>query len=192
MEEEVVMEEGTKKTFPIKKTIITVIVVAIVLALLIGIINSVKPSPEKTVKNFLKLINKGKIAKAYEYVDIVGMEVFSVNDLEDFVDDYKDFKDDHEDEIEDAEETMKEYAEEYEEELEDYDEFSVEIKKISKAKKVKKAKNLYKVTAKVKTVVKEDEDDDTDRDTNKIDFYVYKVNGKYKIVGMKGGSFLNF
>ena len=37
--EEVVMEEGTKKSFPIKKTIITVVVIAVILALVIGIFN---------------------------------------------------------------------------------------------------------------------------------------------------------
>ena len=66
-----------------------------------------------------------------------------------------------------------------------------DIKKMKSAKKVKDAKNLYKVNTKMKVTVKSD--DDTDRNTTTVDFYVYKVKGKFYIVGMdtKSGDGLN-
>lgn len=186
--EEVVMEEGTKKSFPIKKTIITVVVIAVILALVIGIFNLVRPTPEKTVKNFIKQMNKGKVSNAFEYVDLVGMQVFDEDNLEDFVEDYKDAKEDDEIDEEEADDMI----ESLEEEIGEYEEFSMELKSIKKAKKVKSAKNLYKVKAKVKVTIKEDDDSKTNRNTNDIEFYVYKANGKFKIVGMDGGSLFGF
>jgi cell division septum initiation protein DivIVA len=149
------------------------------------------PTPEKAVKNFIKQMNKGKVSKAFEYVDFVGMGVFDSDNLDDFVEDYKDAKEDYEEDQDEIDEALEERIEEMEEGIGEYEQFSMELKSIKKAKKVKSAKNLYKVKAKVKVVVKE-EDSSANRNTNDVTFYVYKTGGKYKIVGMEGGSLMNF
>ena len=59
--EEVVMEEGTKKSFPIKKTIITVVVIAVILALVIGIFNLVRPRKDKITSELRNNLIEGDI-----------------------------------------------------------------------------------------------------------------------------------
>ena len=183
-ENEVVMEGNNEKNGNTKKIIIAVVAIVVVILAIVGIVNAVKPSPEKAVKSFLKNLDSKKIEKAIDQMDFVGMAAFDEceDDYEDFKDNYNDFKDEYEDDKEETEEYIDEMVEELQDTIDDLDEFNVEIKEVKKARKVKDAKNLYKVRAKIKTIVKSD--DDTERDNSTIDFYVYKVSGKYKIVGM--------
>lgn len=182
-----VINDGSSKKSSVKKIVIGVVVLAVIIAIIIGIVNIVKPTPEKAVKNFLKYMGDGKVSKAFDMVDMVGIAAFQEcdGDYEDFKDNYEDYKDEYEDAKDEAEDYLDKMVESMEEEIEDYEKFDIEIKKVKSAKKVKGAKNLYKVSAKFKTTVKEDDDSDTEKETNEGDFYVYKVKGKYLIVGVE-------
>lgn len=189
-ENEVVMEGDKVKKSGIKKIIIAVVAIIVAILVIVGIVNAVKPTPEKTVKEFLKNLEDKKVSKIVKQIDFYGIDAFydCDGDYEDFKDEYDSAKDDHEDEIDDY---IDEIKDNLEDELDDIDDIKIEIKKMKKAKKVKDAKNLYRVNAKVKVTV--EEDDDKNRETSTIDFYVYKKSGKYYIVGMdtKSGEGLN-
>ena len=59
MEEEVVMEQGEKNNKnSLKKIIIAIIVIAIVAIIITGIVNAVKPTPEKTVVTEISITPK--------------------------------------------------------------------------------------------------------------------------------------
>ena len=183
MEENQVVNDATPiKKGGVKKIIIAVVVIAVIIAAVVGIINLVKPSPEKTVKEMLKAFGNKKASKVIDCYDFVGAATWTkcAGDYEDFVDEYKDNKEDMEDDIEDYKDSAKEALEEG---FDEVDKLKVEIKEIKNAKSVKKAKGLYTVKAKVKVEYKED--DDTERDTSTYNFYVYNVKGKYKIVGIE-------
>lgn len=187
MEENEVVMEGAKKAFPIKKLIIAIIAIVVVVAAVIGIVNLVKPTPEKTVKEFLKAFGNKKASKVVDCYDFVGASAWAAcdGDYEDFADNYKDFKEEFEDEEEDYNDMIDEAKEGLEESFEEVDKLKIEIKDVKKAKSVKKAKNLYTVKAKVKVEYKLEDEDDTERDTSTYNFYVYKKSGKYYIVGIE-------
>ncbi|MCI8310318.1 MAG: hypothetical protein HFJ45_09235 [Clostridia bacterium] len=193
MEEEVVMEQGEKNNKnSLKKIIIAIIVIAIVAIIITGIVNAVKPTPEKTVKKFIEYIDKGKVSEAYKLVDLKGMVLFPKLDEEDykeFKDEYKGFDEDWEDIEDDAKEDIDEVIEELEDDIDDFEEFDVEIKtKKLKSRKVGKSGILYSVKVKAKTVIKTDGDAKTQRDTEDYVFYLMKKNKKYYVVGITGSG----
>ena len=195
-ENEVVMEGEAVKGGATKKIIIGIVALIAVILIIVGIVNVVRPTPEKTVKNFLKGLDSKKASKVVDSMDFIGMYAYSQcdGDYEDFVDTYNDLKEDAEDDEDDYKDAIDDFKDTLEEAFEDMDTLNVEIKKIKSAKKVKDAKNLYKVNAQVKIEVKEDEDDKTERDTSTYDFYVYKKSGNYYVVGIdtkKGDGLLN-
>ena len=190
MEEEVVMEGSEKngKGSPIKKIIIAVIAILVIIAIIIGIVKIVKPTPEKTVKEFVKAINKEKASNISKLVDLKGLYTFaSLDSYKDFKDEYKDFDEKWEEIEDDAKDQIEEFNDDFSDKLDEYEEFSVEIKSIKKPRKV--SGNLYSIKAKIKTVVKE-EDEKTDRDTSDYVFYVLKKENKYYLVGITGGDVL--
>ena len=75
-----------------------------------------------------------------------------------------------------------------EEEISEFDKFSFELKEIKSTKKVKDAKNLYKVKAKVKYTIKSEDHYIDRKDTETFEIYVMKNGGKYSIVGLDGSS----
>lgn len=194
MEEEVVMEDNSPKGGKVKKTIITVLIIVVIIAVIVGVVNLIRPTPAKTVKKAIKSLNKGNISEVMDLVDYQGLTAYysTSDDLEDFYDEYKDLSDDDDfqDDLEDFNEELDENVEDLEETISDFDKFSFELKEIKSSKKVSKAKNLYKVRAKVKYTIQSDDEDIDLKDTATIDFYVMKKSGKYYIVGIDGASSL--
>lgn len=191
MEDNNVVTNGKKSS---SKLIITIIAIVAIIAIVCGIICAVKSSPEKTVKTFLKNIENKKASKIVDQMDIVGLGAWSAcygkyKDFEDKYDEYKEEYDDlDKDEINEQLDSMKE---ELEDSFENVDKIKIDVKKMKSAKKVSGTKNLYKVNTKMKVTTKVD--DDKESDTTTVDFYVYKVKGKYYIVGMdtKSGNGLD-
>ncbi|MBR2290072.1 MAG: hypothetical protein IJ867_05690 [Clostridia bacterium] len=185
-ENEVVMEEAVKKS-PAKGIIIGMIVLVAIILAIVGIVNAAKPTPEKTVKNFLKAVDGKKAEKIIDNMDFIGwfaLASLDEDEYEEFADTYKEYKEDVDDNEDDYKDMLDEAKENLDDMFEDVDKLNIEVKDMKKAKKVKNAKNLFKVTAKVKVEYKEEDDDKPDRDTSTYDFYVYKKSGKYYIVGI--------
>ncbi len=180
----------TKKVNNNKKIITGISILVVAIVLIICIVVAVRPTPEKTAKKFLQYLDKGKFSKAFDLVDVVGAGAWANcnGDYEDFNDYYDDYSDKYEDDDmkDKLDDMIDSTVEGMEDSLGDAEKYGVEIKKIKKAKKVKDAKNLYKVEAKVKVEYQEDEDDDVERDTTTVDIYVFKKGGKYYIVGTDG------
>jgi len=183
-ENDVVMDSATKNGLS-KKLIIAVVAIVAIIAVVAGIIFAVRQTPEKAVKTFLKNYENKKASKVVEQMDLVGLTAWVEcdGDYEDFSDKYDKYKEKFEDLDDDEyEEQVESMKEELEDKFEDIDKIKIEIKKIKSAKKVKDAKNLYKVNAKIKISITED--DDTNKSTSTVDFYVYKKSGKFYIIGM--------
>jgi len=183
-----VVNDGTApiKNGGAKKIVIGVVALVIIIAAIVGIVMLVKPSPEKTVKEFLNAFGNKKASKVIDCYDFIGAAAWAEcdGDYEDFVENYKDYKEEMEDDKDEYDEMVETTKEGLEEEFDEVEKLKVEIKDVKNAKEVKKAKNLYTVKAKVKVEYKDD-DDKTQRDTTTYNFYVYKASGKYKIVGIE-------
>lgn len=187
-ENEVVMEGSSENNGKNKKIIIALVALVVVILAIVGIVNLVKPTPEKTIKEFVKNMDDRKISEAFDQIDYIGLVAFEEcdGDYEDFRENYKDAKEQAEDE--DFDDILEEMIDGFQDQVDEVEEFSFELKDIKKSKKVKGVSNLYKVKAKIKSAVKEDEDSKTERTNSTVNFYVYKTNGKYKIVGVENIS----
>lgn len=171
------------ETIKAKKRIIGVALIAIIFVIVI--INIATVSPKEAVKKCVNAIGKGNIEKAFDYVDVAGVSVFSdldEDDYDDFWSEYKDFKD-----TDEYDDLMEEYKDgmdsdeisDFKDELEDYD-VSLKVEKIKSQKKV--SKNLYKVVAKVEISYEDNDFSPT------LDFYVMKKGSKSYVVGLDSSS----
>lgn len=181
------MEENKVNNGKVKKIIIAVIVVAVLVAIIFGIVNILKPTPEKTVKKAIKCLNKGDFSGLSQLIDVKGMTAYSnaYGDTDDFKDVYDDINDDWDDIEDEVEDKFESALETMEDDISNMDAFDVEVKEIKKGKKVSGTK-LYKVKAKLKIV--STVDDETERDTSTYEIYLMKKDGKYYIVGVDGGD----
>jgi len=175
----------------IKKIVITVIAIIVAILIIMGIVKAVRPTPEKTVKKFVEYMNKGDIESAYKLINIKGAYVFSglsSSEYKDFKEEYTDLDDSDWEDIEEMfEEFIEDNSEDLADDISDYEEYLVEFKN-KKLKSTKVGTGLYKVKAKIKTVIKEDSDSKTERDTDDYVFYLMKKENKYYIVGATGGN----
>lgn len=164
-----------------KKGLILGIVVAVIAVLIV--IDILFTSPKEAVKKYISLNNSAHTKKADKYYDYAGAHVFAgldKDEYEDFWEEYKEYKksDEWEEYKEDLEDRHDdEYYEEQDEDIKDSD-YKIKIKKINNVKKV--GKNLYRVS-----VTLEMKDEDDEKDTKTIKYYVMKSGLKSYVVGTK-------
>jgi len=174
--------EGKKGS---KKGLIIGVVVAVIAILIVA--DLVVRSPKETVKKYVSYLNSAHSKKAFDLMDMAGTYVYGTLDedeLDDFYDEYKDFVDgdewdDYKDQIDEMYDD--EFYEDMDDEIKDSD-TKVKVKKIEKVKKV--SKNLYSVKTKIQT-----KDEDGDKSTDTVKFYVMKKGTKSYIVGTDGFGF---
>lgn len=167
------------ETLKSKKNLVIGIIIAIIVVLFVyNIFFNTKGKAKDVVKRYYSAFNKGKVKKMVKTVDPAGAYVFSKLDedeYEDFWDEYKEFvdSDEYSDYMDNYKENQDEGMEEMEDYLDDLD-YSIKVKKIKEVKKV--SSHLYKVKLQLETK----EDDDKSQET--VTHYVMKKGLKCYLV----------
>lgn len=164
-----------KKYLPWAGIALAVIVVIIILASVLG------GGPKKAVKNFISGMNSKNASKIVKNIDFAGMSAWGYYyDAEDFSkDDYKefiaDYKDVDKDEVKEATKDLKETMEDSFDDVDDeYKSFKIKIEKFKDVEEL--GKDLFAVDAKISTVAKPKDKDETNEidETETVTFIVYK------------------
>lgn len=168
-----------KKSFDWKKYLPFIGIALAVILVIVILVAALGGGPKKTVKKFIKAMNKGNASKLVDCIDFAGAEAWSYKYMEDFdKDDYDDFKEAYKDVDKDDIKDMKkeakdDFKDQFDEIKDNYKSYKMKVEKIKDTEKL--GKDLYKVKAKISIVAKpKDKDDDEIDDSSTLTFIVYK------------------
>lgn len=170
------MEEELK-SFNLKKYFPFLGIAVLIIAVIAIIITVFGGGPKKSVKKFVKALDKCNASKLSDCIDFAASDAWMDIYLDEFdKDDYKDFKEEikevDKDDIKEDKKDFRDYMKEgFEEIKEECKSFKVKIEKIKSVKKLHG--KVYKVEAIITVQAKSKDDDEID-ETETITFIVYK------------------
>ncbi len=181
-------EASPKKRSPLTYTIVGgigliafILILAVVIALMSG--KPSKKTAEKVVKSYIEAMNDADGDKFLNTIDPEGYIIFQEEGEKKFDKNYKDKKDyikeyleDHDyDDMDEAKESLAAtFKSTYK-----YTSSEYSVKQITSVAKSSRSKNIKVVKAKIKYK------NSYSSDTKTMKFYLMKVKGKYKVVGME-------
>lgn len=178
------MDEKTKKIITFSAigggALILLIILIVVFASILG--KPSKSAAEKIIKTYVQAMNDDDGEKAMSVIDTEGYIIFKEDGEKKFDKNYKNkkkyLKEYYDDNNFDDKDQAEEDLEDYFESSYKYSSYEYSLKEIVSIEKSSKSKKLYIVKAKIKEKLT------STSNTSTYKFYMMKVGGKYKIVGL--------